>query len=148
MSAKDTPTPMESIAKILIINDKRETLVLTLGEHLKYPEKSYLPDLPGGIVDPGESEQLAAIRETKEETGIGLDQKSVQLAYAQTTYIPEENKSITKMLYIAHVEDTPKVTLSWEHSDCTWVPLDELHTIELRPFFKQAVEYVVTKGLV
>lgn len=138
----------ESIAKVLIVNDKKEAIVLTLGKHLKYPEKSFLPDLPGGIVDPGESEQLAAIREVQEECGIDLDAKNVQLAFAETAFYEKENKSVTKILYIAHVEDATKVTLSWEHSDYKWIPLDELHTIELRPFFKQAIEHVVTKGLV
>lgn len=146
MSAKNTP--IESIAKILIISNKQEALVLTLGQHRRYPEKSYLPDLPGGIVEPGESEQLAAIRETKEETSIDLDKGVVRLAYAQTTYYSGESKSVSKLLYTAHIENAPEITLSWEHSDFKWVPVKELHTIEFRPFFKQAVDYVVTKGLV
>lgn len=141
-------TTLESIAKILIIDNQNRALVLTLGKHLKYPEKSYLPDLPGGIVDPGESEQLAAIREAGEECGIDLDAKKVQLAYAETAYYEKESKSITKLLYIAHVDDAPEITLSWEHSDYKWVPVSELHTIELRPFFKEAIKYSVTNGLV
>ena len=51
-------TILESIAKILIINGDGNILTLTLSEHLKYPEKSYQPDLPGGIVDAGELENL------------------------------------------------------------------------------------------
>lgn len=74
-------TPIESIAKLLIIDNQNRGLVLTLGKHLKYPEKSFLPDLPGGIVDPGEPEQSAAIREAQEECGVVLDAKSVQLAF-------------------------------------------------------------------
>ena len=41
-------TRLESIAKILIIDGDGNVLTLTLSEHLKYPEKSYQPDLPGG----------------------------------------------------------------------------------------------------
>lgn len=141
-------TIIESIAKLLIIDSQNRGLVLTLGKHLKYPEKSFLPDLPGGIIDPGESEQTAAIREAHEECGIDLDAKKVHLAYAETAFYEKENKSITKMLYIAHVEDAPKVTLSWEHSDYKWVAISELHTIELRPFFKQALEYSITNRLI
>lgn len=141
-------TTIESIAKLLIVDNQNRGLVLTLGKHLKYPEKSFLPDLPGGIADPGESEQTAAIREAQEECGIDLDAKNVQLAFTETAFYEKENKSVTKMLYIAHVEDAPKVTLSWEHSDYKWIPLDELHTIELRPFFKQAIEYSITNKLI
>jgi 8-oxo-dGTP pyrophosphatase MutT (NUDIX family) len=138
---------IESIAKLLIIDNQNRGLVLTLGKHLKYPEKSFLPDLPGGIVDPGESEQSAAIREASEECGIELDAKKVQLAYTETKYYEKENKSISKLLYIAHVDSTPEITLSWEHSDYKWVPVSELHTMELRPFFKKAIEYSIAKGL-
>ena len=38
---------IETVAKILIIDAQNRGLVLFLGKHLKYPEKSYLPDLPG-----------------------------------------------------------------------------------------------------
>ena len=141
-------TVVETVAKILIINNRHEALILTLGKHLKYPEKSFLPDLPGGIVDPGESEQFAAIREAQEECGVVLGAKSVQLAFAETMYYEKENKSISKLLYIAHVDSAPEITLSWEHSDYKWVPVDELHTIELRPFFKEAIEYSITNKLI
>lgn len=43
----------ESVAKALVTNDKNEALILTLGEHKERPEKSFRPDLPGGLVDPG-----------------------------------------------------------------------------------------------
>lgn len=137
----------ETIAKILIVNNRQEALILILGKHLKYPEKSYLPDLPGGIVEPGESEQIAAIREAKEETGIELNGKSVRLAYAETAHYPKENKSISKLLYIAHTDSAPEVTLSWEHSGYKWVSFNELQAIGLRPFFKEAVRYVLKHGL-
>lgn len=139
---------LESVAKILIINDKSEVLVLTLGKHLKYPEKSYRPDLPGGIVDSGESEQLAVIREVQEECGIDLDASKVKLAYTETAYYEKESKSVTKLLYIAHLDDTPSITLSWEHSAYKWVSTSELQTIDLRPFFNEAIQYLVTNRVI
>jgi 8-oxo-dGTP pyrophosphatase MutT (NUDIX family) len=134
-------TIIESVTKILIINNNQEALVLILGKHLKYPEKSYLPDLPGGIVEPGESEQIAALREAKEEAGIELDPQNVRLAFAETAFYPAEHKSVSKLLYIAQVDGTPAITLSWEHSDYKWVSLEDLESIAFRPFFKQAIEY-------
>lgn len=141
-------TIVESIAKVLIVDNQNRGLVLILGKHLKYPEKSFLPDLPGGIVEEGESEQLAAIREAKEECGVDVDAKNIQLAYSETAYYEKENKSVSKLLYIARIDNAPEVTLSWEHSDFKWVPVNELHTVELRPFFKDAVEYAVTNKLI
>jgi len=139
---------IESVAKVLIIDGQNRCLVLILGKHLKYPEKSYLPDLPGGIVDPGESEQSAVIREVHEECGIVLDSSSVQLAYSETSYYEKENKSVTKLLYIAYVDDTPSVTLSWEHSDYKWIALNELSEVDVRPFFNDAIKYARINNLI
>jgi len=141
-------TILESVAKILVINNKNEVLVLTLGKHLKYPEKSYRPDLPGGIVDLGESEQLAVIREVQEECGVDLDSSKVRLTYAETVYYEKEDKSVTKLLYIARLDDTPSITLSWEHSAYKWIPVDELQVIDLRPFFNEAIQYLVTNRII
>ena len=140
-------TILESIAKILIINGDGNVLTLTLSEHLKYPEKSYQPDLPGGIVDAGEPENLGVIREVQEECGIDLDSAKIQLAYAETTYDEKENKSVTKLLYVTHLDNTPAVTLSWEHSD-KWVSVAELLNIDMRPFFNQAIQYVIEHKII
>jgi NUDIX domain len=140
-------TILESIAKILIINGDGNVLTLTLSEHLKYPEKSNQPDLPGGIVDAGEPENLGVIREVQEECGIDLDSAKIQLAYAETTYDEKENKSVTKLLYVTHLDNTPAVTLSWEHSD-KWVSVAELLNIDMRPFFNQAIQYVIERKII
>ncbi len=144
----DQSTILESVAKILVINDKSEVLVLTLGKHLKYPEKSYRPDLPGGIVDLGESEQRAVIREVQEECGIDLDRSNVQLACAETVYYEKENKSVTKLLYIAYLNNTPKINLSWEHCDYRWMAVGELRTVDFRPFFDEAIQYLIIHKII
>lgn len=141
-------TRLESIAKILIIDGDGNILTLTLNEHLKYPEKSYQPDLPGGIVDAGEPEHLGVIREVQEECGIDLDPAKIQLAYTETAYDKKENKSVTKLLYITHLDNTPAVTLSWEHSDYEWVSIAELHNIDLRPFFNRAIQYAIERKII
>ncbi len=141
-------TRLESIAKILIINGGSNILTLTLSEHLKHPEKSYQPDLPGGIVDAGEPEHLGVIREVQEECGIDLDPAKIQLAYAETAYDEKENKSVTKLLYVTHLDNTPAVKLSWEHSDYKWVSVAELQNINMRPFFNQAIQYVIEHKII
>ena len=141
-------TILESIAKILIINGDGNVLTLTLSEHLKYPEKSYQPDLPGGIVDAGEPEHLGVIREVQEECGIDLDPAKIQLAYTETAYDKKENKSVTKLLYITHLDNTPAVTLSWEHSDYKWVSAAELHNTDMRPFFNRAIQHVIEHKII
>ena len=139
----------ESVAKVLILNQEREALILTTGEYKEHPEKAHKPDFPGGLVDLGESEHTAAIREVYEETGIVLDPKHVSLAYAETKFYGDENKSVSKLLYLVSLVVIPEVRLSWEHEAYEWVDFDTLlETHELRPFYKSAVEYINSNQLI
>lgn len=139
---------LESVAKVLVINEKREALILTIGEYIGHPEKSYKPDLPGGLVDPGENEHNAVVRELSEETGINANLNLFQLAYAKTKFYEKEHKSVSKFLYLLSLIETPQVVLSWEHSEYSWVPLDSLlSTVEFRPFYKEAIRYSFSHSL-
>ncbi len=143
-----TKPTQESVAKALVINEKNEVLVLTLGKHREKPEKSFQPDLPGGLVDPGETELVAVARELQEETNIVASTESFTLAYARTEFFEHENKSVTKFLYLLSLDTTPEITLSWEHSAYEWVPLEKLMgVINLRSFYKEAAEYCFSHNL-
>ncbi len=139
---------IESVAKVLVVNENREALILTVGEYKARPDKSFKPDLPGGLVDPDETELVAVGRELQEETGIVVDPANFELGYAKTEFYFSENKSITKFVYLVKLNKTPEVTISWEHSSYDWVSLDGLlESIELRPFYKEALEYCFSAHL-
>lgn len=137
----------ETIVKALIINEAGEALVLTLGEHLARPDRSYLPDLPGGVRDEAESKREATAREVQEECGITLEPRGLRLVYANTNIYEDEMKSVTRILYAANLDNTPEVTLSWEHSDHRWVSLDELSAIDFRSF-SEAVNHALSNNLI
>lgn len=141
-----TPT-LESVAKVLVINEKHEVLILTVGDYKERPDKSFKPDLPGGRVDPGESELAAVRRELIEETSISINQDEFTLAYTKTEFYASENKSVTKLVYIVHLQDTPEVTISWEHASYEWVLLNDIDRVELRPFHAEAMHYCLANGL-
>lgn len=142
-----TKPTIESVAKALLINQENKALILTLGEHKQRPEKSFKPDLPGGLVDPGENEHEAVIREVLEETSITIRQEDLAMVYSNTHFYSDENKSVTKHLFISKVSSETKVVLSWEHSDYNWVSLQALKTTELRSFYDDAIEYCFTNGI-
>ncbi|MBC7564913.1 NUDIX hydrolase [Candidatus Saccharibacteria bacterium] len=135
---------VESVAKTVIVNEKNEALVLIIGEYKERPDKSHTPDLPGGQIEigDGESEMMGAIREVEEESGIVLKPADMVLAFTKTRDFKDENKSISFFLYIAVLDDTPDVVVSWEHEDYEWVPLASLlEEKTFRPFYKEAIEY-------
>jgi len=141
---------LETFAKMLVINEKDEALILTISEYKAHPEKSFTPDLPGGMVEiaDGEMEKMGAIRETEEESGIVLDPKNVHLGYVSTRFMTEENKSVNGFVYTARLDHTPNVRISWEHSAYEWVPINELlSTKQFREFLKESIGFIIDNKL-
>lgn len=137
------------VAKVLIIDPDNQVLVLRIGDYKARPERSHTADLPGGLVDPGESERDAAVREAKEESAIILDSTNVILAYAQTEQNLEKDESITKMLYVTRIDYRPEVITSWEHEAFEWCDLATVtQTHEFRPFYNQAIQHVLDNQLI
>lgn len=132
---------IESVAKALLINSQNQALILTVGEHKERPEKSFKPDLPGGLVDPGETEHDAVVREINEETGIIVGKTELLMVCSRTEFMAEESKSVTKHLFIVRLGDDVNVKLSWEHSSYTWVQLEDLMQAGLRSFYDEAIKY-------
>jgi 8-oxo-dGTP pyrophosphatase MutT (NUDIX family) len=139
----------ESVAKILLINEKDEALMLRIGDYQARPERSHTADLPGGLVDPGEFDHDAVLRELDEEAGIDVPTQLVKLVYAETEYYPEQDKSVTKLLYTAKLSETPQVTISWEHEAYEWHNVNNFADhYTLRSFYDRAVRYVVSHHLI
>lgn len=141
------PPVIDSVAKALIINEYNEALILTIGVHKTKPEKSFMLDLPGGIVDQGETEYEAVIREIQEETDITISPDALIMVYSKTVLEKKENKSVTRYLFTARINVNPLVKLSWEHSAYEWVPVEKLTIIRLGSFYDEAIEYCLANGL-
>ena len=122
-------------------------LTLTIGEHITKPENSFTPDIPGGLVDPGETEYDAVLREIYEEVGLQISRDDIELVYSGTKFYPDENKSVSRFLFLTRIVGDCTVNLSVEHSDYRWVPIDDLGSIELTEFYRSAIEYVCTNGI-
>jgi len=87
-------------------------------------------------------------RELFEEAGINIPLETFQLAYTKTIFVKAENKSVSKFLYIVFLDQTPDVTISWEHSSFDWVAVKGItEKIAFRPFYEEAIDYAFTAGL-
>lgn len=89
--------------------------------------------LPGGKAHKGESQIGAAIRETKEETGL----ESIP-GYRFEDFTSHNGRKIFTC-YMYRVRDTFDVTLSEEHTDWEWMDLDDLDSQNLHPKFRESL---------
>lgn len=74
-------------------------------------------DLPAGYLDPGESFEAAARRETLEEAGIEVE----LVALAGVYHSPEAN-AVTAVYRARASDAAPTVRIDFESSDHAWVP--------------------------
>ena len=129
-----TPAVNGRIAKCLIVNRDSHILLLTIGDHTKHPQLSYLPDLPGGIIEDSESVYDGMVREIAEETGIVVDPQHLVRAERKIVSMPWLKRDIEKWLIVIDV-DMPEVTLSYEHESYRWVTLEELQNTRFESFY-------------
>ena len=121
-------------------------LVLSSSEWEDNPERSHQPDLPGGMVEPGETTLDGLKREVLEETGISLKNEDLLLVYG-STYLDEPSKtSITFLVYYSEL-DEPNITLSWEHESYEWMDAAEVRSLEVREPYPVIFDHFSAVGL-
>jgi 8-oxo-dGTP pyrophosphatase MutT (NUDIX family) len=74
----------------VVFNTRREVLMIFRGNHW---------DLPKGKIDPGESREMAAVREVQEETGLGKLSLGDCLTTTYHTYRGKKKGRILKITY-------------------------------------------------
>lgn len=115
-------------AKIVILDASGQALMLR--RSASHPRAALDPDLPGGVTRIGETIEKGLIREVYEEVGLELTPSSLRLMYAFTRSFL--GISVYRPLYATRIDDIePPITLSWEHDQYSWQPIDHLNGLEL-----------------
>lgn len=134
------------IAKALLLD--ADGNVLMLRRSATHPTLAGHPDLPGGLIEPGEEPGEALAREILEETGLKIAVSDLKLVYAGVEVYKEENRA--RLLYKGRLsEKKPEIVISWEHDQANWLPQAELPRIEeeFHSFYHDALEYVQAHNL-
>lgn len=120
-----TPKHIVSAAAI-VLNSKNEILLI------KGPKRGW--EMPGGQVEEGESLTAAAIRETKEESGIDVEILKFCGIFQNV------EKSICNTLFLAKpIGGTP--TTSPESLEVGYFPIEEALKMVTAGNFRQRIEY-------
>jgi len=135
------------VAKALIRNADGKFLMLRSSKWEENPERSLKPDLPGGMVEAGETPQQGVAREVYEEAGLRIATERFTLLYTETEFYENTDTSVLRHIFYATV-DNADVTLSWEHDEYRWVNADELVASEWRPFYDRANSYIFEHRLI
>lgn len=118
-------------AATIVLNDKNEILLI------KGPKRGW--EMPGGQVEEGESIKEAAIRETKEETGIDVE------IIKFCGIFQNVGRSICNTLFLAKpIGGVP--TTSSESLEVRFFPIDEALKIVNYGNFKQRIEYCLDES--
>jgi bis(5'-nucleosidyl)-tetraphosphatase len=122
------------------------------------PEKSFLLlkskkrwDVPKGHVERGESEQAAALRELREETGILPDQVTLEPTFRfqiqaqfKAAYLGGQFVDKTYVVFIASLQQPVEIKLS-EHDTYQWFPWKPPHHISkwlIDPLLVAAAQHI------
>ncbi len=113
---------VQELNAYLVLFNKDRLLIVKRGNDLW--------EFPGGGVDWGEDPQKAAIRETKEETG--LDATNVRMVtITSATYEKGDDEKHSVYVVYKGETDSEDVKLSGEHKEYRWLTLTEAKFMKL-----------------
>jgi 8-oxo-dGTP pyrophosphatase MutT (NUDIX family) len=130
-------------AKALIVD--ADDNVLVLRRSATHPYAPHRSDLPGGVVEDGESLVVGIVREILEEIGYEVLPDALQEVDVYKHVMEQLEGEMERALYLLRLpEGRPVVVLSWEHDQYNWIPLIELKDIEA-PVQKQIDNVIKAK---
>jgi 8-oxo-dGTP diphosphatase len=109
---------------------------------LKRSEKNdYMPlkwDIPGGIVEMGETVEQAVIREVKEETGLEIVVNKVIYIYSNINQVPQRQDF--QVVYDCLYTDGEVSINHREHETYRWTKYSEIENLDTIDFLKELLK--------
>lgn len=127
-----TPPKHFVSAATIVLNDQKEILLI------KGPMRGW--EMPGGIVEEGESLKDAAIRETKEESGVEIEVLKFCGIFQNV------NKSICNTLFLAKPIGG-ELTTSPESLEVGFFPIEQALEMVTLGNFRQRIEYCLDNSI-
>lgn len=103
-----------------------------------------LYSIPGGQVEPGETLTQAAIREVKEETGIGIDVTGLVGLYSNPSHVIEYDNGEIRQEFSICFRSLPiggELHTSSESSEVHWVDRVNLAALNIHPSIQLRIEH-------
>ena len=124
------------------LKNKEGKILLLKRSQEKYKGTKGTWDIVGGRIDPGSKLIDNLKREIKEQTQLEINSEP-QLIYAQDI-IPNEEKHVVRLSYIANVDGEPVLDTS-ENVEYKWLTIDELKKHDDLDIY---VKEILDKGLI
>jgi 8-oxo-dGTP diphosphatase len=137
------------VLKTFVINSEGKILLLRRSE--TDDRRPLQWDLPGGMMDDGETLEQGAVREVEEESGVEIiSQPLVVFSKAEVASWDDQNghhgRNVIRIYFVAHVE-SPEITLSYEHDQSEWVTFEEAFNLIVYDRHKEVIQYILDNKL-
>ena len=94
-----------------------------------------------GYIEPGETEELTAYKEIREETG--LQDTDVELVRKGDPVHVQDGPKVWVVHPFLFKTETAEITIDWEHTEYRWILPDELQDYDFVVFLDHALKAVI-----
>lgn len=135
------------VAKLIVVNPKTKKLLL-IRRSKTDDRRPGQWDIPGGMVEPDERVEDAALRECREEVGIDVSVNTVKLVYTDRHYFDDDSTKLVNWLLFYGLSEEVAVKLSFEHDEYRWVSASEAVNLLSYVRYKNALNFLYEHRLI